>query len=159
MLQNTIGISIGTRTAGIVIVRGGHLIDWQVKSFKGKMNEQKLHMISGAIMKLLKEYDIKEVAMKIPHKAQSHTNVALLKKHLLKTIGSHNIPIHCYSLCDLKSSLHVSVSNKQELLEWGVGRFKELRFVYAKELKNKNSGYYIKIFEATAAVYIHIHGK
>lgn len=156
MPQNIIGISLGTRTTGIVIVRGGHLIDWQVKSFKGKMNRQKLFMISGAVIKLLQEYDTTEIIMKIPDKAYSYTNVVSLKKHLEKVFASRKIPIHCYTLTDIKTSLGVSISNKEQLLDWGAKQFKELRRVYAIEQRNANP-YYIKLFEALAAIFIHIN--
>lgn len=156
MPQNMLGISIGTRSVGIAIFRKKQLVDWQVKSFKGKMNEQKPYMISGAILKLLREYECNEVVLRVPNKAHCYKNIILLKKHLSKSIANRKIPIHCYSLVDIKKGLDVSIRNKKELLDWAVNRYIQLRFVYEKEQKNKNS-YYIKLFEAVAVLHIHIH--
>ena len=109
MLQNMLGISIGTRSIGIAVIRRGHLLDWQVKSFKGKMNQQKLYMISGAVLKLIRENSSKEVILKMPHKSHIYTNVELLKKHLTKSLATHKIPVHTYSLSDIKTALDVSI--------------------------------------------------
>lgn len=156
MPQNMLGISIGTRSVGIAVFRKGHLVEWQVKSFKGKMNEQKPYMISGAILKLVREYDCKEVVIRMPNKAHNYENVILLKKHLSKSLTNRRIPIYWYSLSDIKEGLDISICNKQELLDWTANNYTQLRLVYAKEKKNKNS-YYVKLFEAVAALHIHIH--
>jgi RNase H-fold protein (predicted Holliday junction resolvase) len=156
MAQSIIGISIGTRSIGIAVIRKGQLLDWQMKSFKGRMNQQKLYMISGAVLKLMREYNSSEVVFKMPDKSQAYTNIALLKKHLTKSLTAHKDSIYFYSLSDIKSSLDVSIRNKQRLLEWGASNYRQLKIVYLKELKNKNS-YYIKLFEAVAVLHIHIH--
>lgn len=156
MDQSIIGISIGTRSIGIALIRERQLLDWQVKSFKGKMNQQKLYMISGAVLNLMRKYNSTEVVFKMPDRSQVYENVALLKKHLTKSLMSHNVVIYFYSLTDIKTALGVSIYNKQKLLEWGAGTYKQLKVTYVKELKNKNS-YYIKLFEAVAVLHIHIH--
>jgi hypothetical protein len=156
MAQSIIGISIGTRSIGIALIRNGQLLDWQVKSFKGKMNQQKLYMISGAVLKLTREYHSAEVVFRMPDKSQIYTNITLLKKHLTKALTAHKVAIHFYSLADIKSALGPTVCNKQKLLEWGADTYRQLKVIYLKEQKNKNS-YYIKIFEAVAVLHIHIH--
>ena len=156
MLQNMLGISIGTRSIGTAVIRKGHLLDWQVKSYKGKMNQQKLHMISGSVLKLFRNYCCNEVVIKVPDKAHTYGNIVLLKKHLTKYFNTRNIQIHYYTLSDIKASLQVPVGNKQDLLQWAVERYIELQIVYRKEMSNKNS-YYIKLFEAVAVLHIHIY--
>lgn len=157
MAQSIIGISLGTRTMGVAIMRNRHLLDWQIKTFKGVMNQQKLYMISGAILKLIKDYDAKEITIKMPHKADTHKNITTLNRHLTNILTAHNIAMHYYTLEDIKAAL--GVGNKQELLTWATnGKYKELRFVYAKEQTSKNS-YHIKLFEAVAALHTHIHRK
>lgn len=157
MAHTITGISIGTRTIGIAVISNGTLVDWQVKSFKGTMNQQKLHMISGAILKLIHRYDCTEAVFKLPNKAQSYISITMLKKHLMKALTRHNISLHFYYLCDIKSKIHPQICNKHQLTTWAVTHYTELRFIYLKQQRLRNP-YYMKIFEAVIVLHIHIHG-
>lgn len=119
MLQGIIGISLGTRSIGIVVIRKGQLVNWQVKSFREKMNQQKLHMISGAVLKFIRENNSNTVILKMPHRDHTYATISLLKKHLLKSLITHGISVHVYSLSDIKAGLDISIFNKQDLLKWG----------------------------------------
>lgn len=156
MAHSTIGISIGTRTIGIAVISNNHLVDWQVKSFKGKMNQQKLYMISGALLSLIAQYDCTEAVFKLPDKPQSYINIIVLKKHLVKAFTRRTISLHFYCLSDIKSRIHPPIHNKQQLTTWAVAHYKELRFVHFKQKRSKTS-YYSKLFEAVSVLHIHIH--
>ncbi|OQP64753.1 hypothetical protein A3860_18515 [Niastella vici] len=156
MLGNSIGISIGTRSIGVAVFEKGHLLEWQVKSFKEKMSTEKLRMISDSVLKLMKDYGCTEVIFKTPYECQTYTNLAMLKKHLVKTLTTCNYSVHFYSISEIKAALGDSIKNKQKLIEWGARTYKQLGAAYEKERKIKNC-YYTKLFEAVAVLHVHIH--
>ncbi len=156
MLGNSIGISIGTRSIGIAVFEKRRLEEWQIKSFKEKMSTGKLWMISDSVLKLMQDYGCTEVVFKTPNKCQTYTNVALLKKHLIKTLTEYNYSVYFYSISEIKTALGVSIKNKKKLLEWSVRTYKNLEKAYEKEQEIKNC-YYIKLFEAVAVLHVHIH--
>lgn len=155
MLQHSIlGISLGSRSIGIAVMRNERLIDWQIKSFADAMNEQKLHIITGSIVRLIRDNDIASLVLKLPLSLELHANLVALKKHLLKTCASKGIAVTSYTLSDIKALVGEGVCNKQELAACMVTQYPELRFVYMKEQHARNS-YYLKLFEAVAVLHIH----
>lgn len=151
-----LGISLGSRSIGIALMRNGKLVDWQVKSFTDAMNEQKLHFIAGSLMKVVREHGVASVVLKLPLAYEVHINIVTLKKHLLKAFNAKDITVECCTLRDIKTALSKTVCNKQELATCMVALYPELRFVYLQEQKARNC-YYLKLFEAVAALHIHIH--
>jgi hypothetical protein len=156
MLGNSIGISIGTRSIGVAIFNKGDLEEWQIKSFKKRMSTEKLYKISDSVLKFIRDYECTEVVFKMPNKCKTHTNVSLLKEYLVKTLTEYNYSIYFYSISEIKASVGVPIKNKAKLLEWGVKTYKELSKTYKQEQKIKH-GYHVKLFEAVAALHVHIH--
>lgn len=152
----TLGISLGSRSIGIAVMRNERLIDWQIKSFADAMNEQKLHIITGSILKLIRDNDIASLVLKLPLSLELHANLVALKKHLLKTCAAKGIAVTCYTLSYIKAFVGERVCNKQDLATCMVTLYPELRFVYMKEQHARNS-YYLKLFEAVAALHVYIH--
>jgi len=150
-----LGISLGSRSLGIAVMRNGKLLDWQVKSFAEAMAPQKLHMITGAVMRVVKEYDVGSVSIKLPVAFEMHTNLVALKRHLFKVLAAWSIPIHSYPLSDIKRALGDAVCNKEQLATCIATLYPELRFVYLKEQQARNP-YYRKLFEAVAVLHIRI---
>ncbi len=151
---STLGISLGVRSLGIAVLRNGCLVDWQMKSFSDAMSQQKLHVITGTVLKIVKGYGVASVVLKLPLALDTHPTLIALKRHLLKALAARSIIVHCYTLADIKASLGVAVCNKQELAAAIVTLYPELRFVYHREKGLKNR-YYIKLFEAVAVLSIH----
>ena len=150
----SLGISLGSRFLGLAIMHNQELIDWQVRSFSDAMSEQKIHMICGAILRIVTSYGITLIVLKEPLALDIHDNLLALKRHLLKLLNDRDIPVHCLSLAQIKERLQPGITNKQQLATCVTSLYPQLRFIYLKEQQIKNP-YYLKIFEAVAALHVY----
>jgi len=143
----TLGISPGTRIMGIAILKNSELIEWKIKTFKGRWSQVKQHCIITAIKKVIKQYGITEIAFKTPDPKRSSPELNRLIAAVKKLAVKNEIKVYSCSLSDLKCTY--SKVTKAELWEHIALQYPELFFEYQREQMNSNS-YYEKIFEAVA---------
>jgi len=144
--QNIIlGISPGTRSMGYAVMSDGELVDWGVKSFKGKWSKEKGEKILSAFQRLVGDYKITKVCLKVscPSKNSQHLdNVYCMLKNSVK---ENSLKLLTFSIENLKR--HCSqAKNKQCLIEFLKRRFPELNSNFLA----KNNYFCHKLFEAIA---------
>lgn len=148
--KNILGISPGTRSIGISLFRHGDLIDYNVKNFTGKLSNKKLTYILKTIQKMVEEYSIDSIALKVPEGKTKSKGVKFIiegieniacyqKSHLLKS-----------TISDLQKTFIPEVkANKLNLSIFLMNKFPELSYI--EHCGYNRHTYYGKMFEAIAA--------
>jgi RNase H-fold protein (predicted Holliday junction resolvase) len=144
-----LGISLGSRMIGLAVMKYGELEEWQVKCFQDTWSKQKVVIICSAIKKIILHYQVSQVCIKIPQPVSRFVACVLHAiKRLLEKLG---ISFSELSLPELKSRFCEDRINKTQLAEKILTRFPFLQPLYEKEKKHTTM-YYVKLFEAVAAV-------
>ncbi|MBS1631486.1 MAG: hypothetical protein JST10_02825 [Bacteroidetes bacterium] len=148
-MADILGISPGTKSIGIALLKDGDLVDWKLKSFQPKWSEQKLHLLVQYISRYLSHADA--VAIKIPDELPTSHNYIQLVATLNVLLERNGIKAVYYMLSDLKKHHCANVVVTKETLSACIAtKYPELVPKHSKEQTNK-WGYYSKIFEAVAA--------
>ena len=146
-----LGISPGTKSVGLAVMRNGSLVYHAVRSFPGKWSGKKLRTIVYALEQVLGRYQVTHVAMKIPDRLPDSLGFTQL-------LGSLNVLFErkvdrrqYYMFSDVKKR-HCGdgPQTAAELMRIIATVYPELMPEYRKERANKNK-HYIKLFEAVAA--------
>ncbi len=152
-METTLGVSPGTRFIGIALQVNGKLIDWKVQGFPGKWSEHKLKIIIHSLNQYMDRHAVTSVCIKIPDELP-------VSKPFIQLVGTLNVacerkgikPMY-YTLSNLKRQLcSDGEMNKAGFAECVVAKHPELLPEYHKEKSNSNNNYYVKIFEAVAAL-------
>lgn len=150
-----LGISPGTRTVGLAVFSNRELVHWQVKTFTGPWSDVKRVNILTALERILTKYQINTLICKIADSGkQSESLQELLHsiEWLCRNMNIRFIP------CVLEDMVEAIVpSNKRVtrefMADYLVLRYPELTNELTKEkLKQCHHPYYIRLFEAIAAV-------
>lgn len=147
MKMITIGISLGTRSIGIAVLKDNELLDWKLKSFPDYWSKSKCSLIIGTLRKVIDQYEPQRIAIKTPAEAQQSKQLRELLSLLVKIVNSKQLPLYSYTLSDLKQCF--GCSSKEILILTLTNHFPELAHTYKKVVRYKN-GYYNKTFEAVA---------
>lgn len=148
--KNILGISPGTRYTGFAVIKDMSLIDWRMKTFKGKWSTLKLRMIEATIKRHIEKYAINVIALKVPHPARSSRELELIIKVVKKVTNDCKIGYYPYCWEDIKSYCpSENRYTKNVLIDFVLNKYPEVRHVYQREKQNRWA-YYIKIFEAIA---------
>ena len=142
-----LGISLGTRSVGMAVLKDGELLDWKVQCFKGPWSRAKCSLITGRVAKLISYYEASAIALKIPQEAKPSGQVRQLYREIEKLTKKKGLLLHAYSLSDLKELLECAT--KEALIQAMAARFPELMHTYHKAQKCRSS-YHTKTFEAVA---------
>ncbi len=143
-----LGISLGTRSIGVAVLKDGVLLDWKIQCFKHPWNKRKCMLITGTIAKQLVHYEPQFLGLKIPTQAHPSRNISMLLRAIENACELRGIAVQHCSLANLKS--WVGCASKSMLMLGLLNRYPELTECYRKELRQK-SGYYSKVFEAVGA--------
>lgn len=147
MEGSVIGVSLGTRIAGIAVMKRRELLVYKVKTFKGKWSKKKQNEILKLFDKLYNHYDVKCLALKIVSPLHSSKSVDELTFCLITRAKENGIKVMVYPLYEIKKSL--GLNKKQSIGEYVAGKYIELRKEYEQE-QNSFNPYYTKMFEAIA---------
>ena len=149
-----LGISPGTRTMGLAVLRHGELIEWRIKTYKGVWSKEKLAYILRAIEKMCDYYQVTSVAIKKVDPRRASPQLEVLTEHLIAFAKEKQFSIATYSLPELmeatgrqQRNLHYAI--EESMLE----RYPIVRKEYQKERNNKRR-YYAKMFEAVLCAYM-----
>jgi len=151
-----LGISPGTMYTGIAVFMGGELIEYQVKTFYGRITKKKLQRVLIAIQRTIGIYGAEMIAMKIPEGKCTSNEVWQLIKGIENLAVEKELLIFKYTLSDLKEAcLDDKNKTRVDLAEILWQKYPELSFVERSKGVNKHA-YYGKMFEAIAAAMQHI---
>jgi len=143
-----LGVSPGTRTMGLAVLRRGELIEWRVKTFKGNWSKEKRDYILGTIKRMCDYFQVTAIAVKKVDPLRSSTPLNVLTAHLIAHAQRNGMPIAAYSLPELSALSGAKQRNMHgAIAELTLDAYPEVRREYLKEKNNKRK-YYFKMFEA-----------
>lgn len=152
--KTILGISLGTRSIGIAVLKGENLMDWRVKSFKGEWSKMKLNKILSVLDDIINGFGIQKIIIKIPDSFQNSFGLELLLHGVLK-IAKEN----CISCKHVTTSvLKRWIEKKTEPTKGSINeilkiKFPQLNFELKRESINRNP-YYFKMLEAISVVFL-----
>jgi Holliday junction resolvasome RuvABC endonuclease subunit len=145
-----IGINPGTRYLGIAVFQGTELMDWRVKTFKGKWSKGKMEKIIGAILEIIELYEPDALAVKKLHPSRRSENLARLTIKIKELARRKGLRVYQYSIKDLEDFFVENEKlNKRNLAEAVLSRYPDLSHELNKEKSHKNP-YHIRAIEAVA---------
>ena len=148
--KTILGISPGTHTTGLALIKNNDLFEWRVKVFNEIWTEVKLERILLVIEALINKNRVEIIVLKEVDKSRSSNALKQLEFAIKTLAKDKNIPLCTYSIDDIKRECSKgSKSDKGVIVEYVLCKHPELNREYHKELGNKNP-YYIKVFEAIA---------
>ena len=147
-----LGLSLGTRTIGMVTAELNCVFYTQMKLFKDSWSEKKLQAILSAIDQYITKRNIKHIALKIPpHYSHSPAIVQLLTG-IESLAKAKQVELHIFTLHNITQAWTEAEKtrvNKRQLVKIILEKY-NLYHVYKKQANNK-AGHYDKIFEAVGA--------
>lgn len=153
MLQNIkpiLGISIGTRTIGIAIIRDKELIHWQTKRLRNAWSQKKCELLISFIEQLICQYKVIAIGVKVPPKGHYSKGLIELISELCAIVANKGIPLKSYRIQELKRFCSQKSLNRIEMMQCIIERFTFLNHNCERELNNRHS-YHIKMFEGILA--------
>lgn len=148
-----LGISPGTRCAGIAVMKDGELIDWKTRTFTGTFSKAKIEHIVRIIQEEMASYGIEFIAIKSIHEPTKTDGLVHLTSRILESAVRAGIEVRMYGLEQLKKMCVIEGRVSKKTLR---GYMAERHTALAKELGKENhnhQGYYEKLFEAVAVVH------
>jgi len=148
--KRILGINPGTRYLGLAVFCGSELLDWRVKTFRGKWRKEK----AGKIIKIMNDYielyNINTISLKKCHPSRASKNLNLLVLRIKALARRKKIKVYQYSIKELeKLFLDNEKLNGKNLAEKIVSEYPVLIYDFQREKSNRNS-YYLKGLEAVA---------
>jgi Holliday junction resolvasome RuvABC endonuclease subunit len=143
-----LGISPGTRSVGLAMMRAGELVEWRIKTFKGSWTHGKLKDILFVLTRYIEEHNVKMVALKKPDIHRSSPGLDQLASELTVWAKMNRIKVASFTLDEMKKRFsNEKNSSKAEMIKKVALQYPELYSEYNKEQEKKNT-YYKKMFEA-----------
>jgi Holliday junction resolvasome RuvABC endonuclease subunit len=144
------GINPGTRYLGLAVFQDAELLDWRVKTFRGKWAKEKAGRILEMLSEHIKLYDINALAIKKLHPSRSSKNLKLLVSKIKALARRKRIKVKSFSIKELERVfLDGEKPNKRNLADRVVAEYPMLVHEYNKEKSQKHS-YYMRSIEAMA---------
>jgi Holliday junction resolvasome RuvABC endonuclease subunit len=153
MAAAILGISPGTRTVGLAVIRDGRLVEWRVKTFPKKWSKGKLQHIQKALTQTCEYYGISLMAIKKIDPAKSSRKLDRLVSSIQSLAQKRKIRVRYYTIHDLYDRTGNAKRRKGQIAEYVLEQYSELRTEYLKERNNKRQ-YYAKMFEAVLCTHI-----
>lgn len=146
-----IGISPGTRSIGIAVIKDGTLIDWGVKIFKEEWSLEKLNRIMKILEAYMIRYHISTIAIKRVDISRSSERLESIVEGIIACAKRLKIRYKVYSIEELKRRCNGS-DTKNSLMSYVFQQFPEIE----KTTKfNKGNGiYHMKTIEAVALAHV-----
>jgi len=151
-IMRILGISLGTREAGIALLSHGQLIQWKTHSFHGVWSDNKLNTIIARYDRYITQYRVRQVVIKIPPVTHHSKAFLTLLKKLSELIVYRGCMVACKTKSDIKSMVP-EVTNTETLMEYVTRHYPILLPEQAQEL-NSRQPYHLKMFEAVLAAHM-----
>ncbi len=146
--QAILGVSPGTHSMGLAVMKAGELIEWRVKTFKGSWSHGKLKDVLFVLMEYVETHSIKTIALKKPDMHRSSEGLDQLVSELRVWAKMNRIKVVSFTLQEMKKHFSKEKNfSKTEMIKQVALQYPELYVEYNKEQRNKNV-YYEKMFEA-----------
>ncbi len=145
-----IGINPGTRYLGIAVFYDTDLLDWRVKTFRGKWAKEKAGRILEMLSEHIKLYDINALAIKKLHPSRSSKNLKLLVSKIKALARRKRIKVKSFSIYELERFfLADEKANKRNLADKIIKEYPMLVHELNKE-KSRKHCYFMRAIEAIA---------
>lgn len=150
-----LGLSFSTRSQGMAVVKLNLLIGYSLKLYKKKWDSQKRDSILTSLATCVSDYNIRTIALSIPHAYHQTTEFRELYDAICVYATSLHITVVEYTPKDIITLCYAhQKKTKKNLMEYLALVYPELYQRYIKECTNKNK-YYVKMFEAIGAATLH----
>lgn len=97
-----LGISPGTRSFGYAVLRDGELVNWGLKTYRGKWSKGKQRTILDAVDELIVLHGITGIGAKVNHPSRSSKALESLYRKINQIAKKRNLHISCFTLGQLK---------------------------------------------------------
>jgi Holliday junction resolvasome RuvABC endonuclease subunit len=150
----TIGISLGTRSTGLAIIKNDSLVYWKTISFKQPWSNKKMQTILTKLTQYIDNHSLNVIGIKIPTRPYCSAELLKLSTGFQAVLTAKQRPYRMLTIHDLKKHCFAHEKrNKKALVEMIGNKYPELYLKYQKECTNKNV-HYTKLFEAIIAAEI-----
>ncbi len=146
-----LGLSLGTSTLGLAVLRDTKLLEYRTKQFRGTWSKWKLHIIMRVLKWYCLRYSVTALAIKYP--LQYSPYIHELSKAIKQFAKQYDITIYTLSIHDLKSVATDMAKNKEDVMKCAVSLYPEL-LTYATKARLCRNPYYTKLFEAVLAAHV-----
>jgi len=145
-----LAINPGTRYLGLAVFVGPELMDWRIKTFKGKWSEEKIKRVTGILSELIGRYGPNILAIKRLHASRISENLLRLVSKIKEFAKCKKLKVYQYSIKEIESFfIEDEKLNKQNLIDAIANLYPILHHDLSKERSQKNA-YYIRSLEAIA---------
>jgi len=110
---------------GFAVLIEGELVDWGMKSFKGKWSKDKKKIILRSFLYFINYYHVTRVVIKVNRPYLSSKNLIELNEELLQTAKSSKLRVYLLTIDKLKRRFRAR--NKVDLARNISNRFPECR--------------------------------
>jgi len=148
--KRILGINPGTRYLRLAVFHDTELLDWRVKTFRGKWSKKKEKRILEIITEQIELYDINGLAIKKLYPSRGSKNLKLLVSRIKALAKRNRIMVQSFSINQLERYyLSDEKPNRRNLAEKIVSEYPVLVHELEKEKSHENS-YHLRMFEAVA---------
>ncbi|MEI6575110.1 MAG: hypothetical protein WCO63_02930 [Bacteroidota bacterium] len=142
-----LGISPGTRCLGYAILSDGELVDWGLKTFKGKWTKSRENKILMVFNRLVADYQVSAVALKVCRSVHRTSNLNWVYSLMKATVKKNGLKLSVFSIEKLKQNCH-GAKNKRDIAQFVKSSFPELN----DNLTGDPHGANLRQYEAIAVV-------
>jgi len=147
-IPKILALDPGTKYLAVAAFEGEYLLDWTIKSFRGKYDGKKQKKILKAVDYLVDEYEADILALN--KKRHYSDNLNALIQEIEQYSKRKGLKLFQYSLKEIEDFfISDGKKNTTRLSEVIVARYPELENIFNREQSNQNQ-YYMRIFEAVA---------
>lgn len=150
-MNNNIGLSLGTKSIGIAVLKKQELRDYRVIRFRGIWSQDKKERIIKSILSFISLRHQYAVGIKVPESTYRSRQLNDLLQGLQKSLEQLKIGFELYTIHDLKAHCFPTQrANKKSLISCVGNKYPQLFHPYKRETRNRHA-HYSKLFEATVA--------
>ena len=145
-----LAINPGTRYLGVAVFEGPELLDWRVRTIKGRTFKMKLERAKAVVSEFIEKYQLNVLAIKKLHHCRSSASLNQLVARIKQLAKRKSLKVCQYPIKEVEAFfIPDGRTNKKKLAELLAARYPELVHEFNKEKANRNS-YHIRMFEAVA---------
>src|SRR4030066_99735 len=101
--KRILGINPCTRYLGLAVLYDSELMDWRIKTFKGKWTKAKAKRILESISEYIELYNINTISLKKIHPSRSSGNLKYLVLRIKTWAKRNKVKIYQYSIKELEN--------------------------------------------------------
>lgn len=152
-MQNTLGISLGTRVVGLAATYDGDLSAFRVRTYYSIWSDKKRKSIIADIQRMAVRYRVRQIIIKLPKASNSSRNIQRLLSDLRHLSAQSGIHLSTCTLIDLKERYTASKKgNSKALVRAVIEEHRQPLETLYNEKKRYRSRNYVKMYEAIACL-------